>query len=580
MLDSQVLHTLRLLESEEIETLHLFVASPIFQDRYHAEDTRRLFEDLKRFYPAFQGDQLHKENVAKRLFDGRTDPEFDVTRAMGDLMRITRHFINFRYSAVRSDRAQQHKNGTTDPSSAEQLLNDSRQQLALMRFYNERLHNRPTVSEDTPKKEKATPGKRPRRANKFFENIYKLLQKDLEEIKDFSTFEEHEFNEYLYFRYLVQQEKSLFDGRINPGNGDQNLMAAMEELDAFYLFGKLHLLSKLINLEKHKDFSEEEPEVYEKIIRKKNFMLLVCRLIRKADDMKVFINFYLTLLNIRGEKNSGKADILARDFVEQLDKHQKAIPETLFEEFEIQIRNYWTSRFQRTREEEYLLLLHNMQVRQVERLRLNKKGIPASQLTNILFTAFKINKIEWADEVLGLLGPRIMDADAALIHQILIARLRFDQKHYAEAREILPHSINYGALKDMVFYKIAAGIDIKICYEMNCLLDDLPYNMFRATQTKIKRDKSLTPERREQRIRFFPVALTLYRAKDYLRQSPKANVAKSLKEVWEILNDKSKPIVDDDWLLLKWMELAERQQAFLSAFTPTPPFPDFKTESK
>lgn len=577
MLDSQLLHTLRLLEQEEIETLHLFVASPIFQDRYHAEDTRRLFEDVKRFYPFFQDEQLRRETTAKRLFDGRKSPTFDVTRAMTDLMRITRHFINFRYSAVRSSRSQQTQDGSTGQSSAERLLNNSRQQLALMRFYNERLHDRPAAPDNPPKKIKAAPGQKPRHVKNFFENLYSSLQKELKEAQNFSTFEEYEFNEYLYFCYLVQQEKSLFDGRINPGDGDQNLTAAMEELDAFYLFNKLHLLSNLINLEQHRDLSKEEPEVYEKIVKNKNFMLHVCRLIGKTEDMKLIIHLYFQLLAFRTQKDLDKADKLAKDFVKRLDEYRQAIPEMLFEEFEIQVRNYWTSRFQRTRKDEYLLLLHDMQMRQVERMRLNKKGIPASHLTNILFTALKINKIEWADEVLTLLGPRILDAKAELMRPILTTRLLFDQKRYAEAIEVLPHYFIYGELKDMWIYAIAAKLDIKIRYEINCLLDDDYFNMFRATQIRIKRDQTLTPERREQRLRFFPVVIQLYRAKEYLRQSPKANVAKSLKEVWEILHDKSKPIVDDDWLLLKWMELAKQQKTFLLTLAgvapPTSPFP-------
>lgn len=580
MLESQLLHTLRLLEPEEIETLHLFIASPIFHGGHRANDMLAVFEEMKGFYPDFSDTSLTKEKVGEKLFKKRTNPGFDVTRTMADLMSITRHFINFRYSAVRSSRPRQNENGVNDQSIANKVLNDARQQLALMRFYNERLHNRPTVSDESSQKAKTTPGKKPRHVNKFFENLYNKLKNDLEKIEDFSSFEEYEFSEYLYFRYLLEHEKSLFDGLINPTDIDQNFTAVIEELDNFYLFNKLHLLSKLVNLEKHKDFSKDEPDLHEKIVRNKKFMLHVCRLIHKASDMKVFIHLYLTLLNIHTENNKEKADLLAKDLVEMLDKHQQVIPEALLEEFEIQIRSYWSSRYQNSRDEAYLPLVHSMQQRQIERLRLNKKGIPASQLTNILFTAFKLHKAKWAEEVLTLLGARIMDADAALIREILVARLRFEQKRYPEAAEALPHYINYGKLKDVVFYKIAAGIDVKISYETNCLLDDKAADMFHTTQTRIKRDRSLTLERREQRLRFFPLALTLYRAKDYLRQTPKANVANSLKKVWETLHDKSNPIVDSDWLLLKWMELAERQQTFLSKLASTPPFPDFKTGNK
>ncbi|MEO6039145.1 MAG: hypothetical protein ABIQ93_12095, partial [Saprospiraceae bacterium] len=271
----------RLLEPEELETLHLFVASPIFQERYHADDTLRFFEEVKRFYPDFQDASLQKEKMADLLFAGRKNPGFDVTRAMADLMRITRHFINFRYSAVQSSRPRKNKSGLEDQPDAEQILNRSRQQLALMRFYNERLHDRPTLF----KKRKQVPGKKVRHADNFFENLYTGLGEELDQIQDFSAFEQQEFNEFLYFRYLVQHEKSEFDGRIDPFNNDLNLVAAIEELDAFYLFNKLHLLSRFINLEQHINLSEAQPKAYQRIVENKKLMLHICRLIVKTEPI-------------------------------------------------------------------------------------------------------------------------------------------------------------------------------------------------------------------------------------------------------------------------------------------------------
>lgn len=267
--------------------------------------------------------------------------------------------------------------------------------------------------------------------------------------------------------------------------------------------------------------------------------------------MKAFIHLYAALILFRTEKDSVRADLLAKELIQLLETYQLSIPETLLEEFEIHLRNHWTSRYQHTRDEDYPLLLHQLQMRQVERLRYNEKGVPASQLANILFTALKINKGAWAEEVLDWLGPRIMAAQAELIYPILSTRLLFEQERYAVAAKALPHYIIYGELKDMVFYTIAAKLDIKIRYEMNCLLDEEHFNMFRATQVKLKRDRSLTLDRREQRERFFPLVMKLYRAKDYLRHSPKANITKRLQEVQDALNDKSQPVVDADWLQAK-----------------------------
>ncbi len=277
--------------------------------------------------------------------------------------------------------------------------------------------------------------------------------------------------------------------------------------------------------------------------------------------MRAVIHIYVALIGFRTEKDPVKADALAEKFIVLLENEQHSIPESIMEEFEIHLRNHWTARYQQTRQEAYLSLLHQLQRRQVDRLRSNKKGIAARQLTNILFTAFKLGKTEWAAEILTWLGPRIMDAQAELIHPILITHLLFEQKRYDQAAAALPHFINYGELTDALFYAIAAKLDIRIRYETNCLLDEEHFNMFRATQVKLKRDKILTPAKRAQRERFFPLAMKLYRAKDYLRQSPKSDVAKRLQDVWAALADKSQPVVDADWLEDKWLELRQPEGA-------------------
>jgi len=282
MLDSPLLQTLRLLGQEEIDNLHYFVGFPFLQDKFHARDTLRFFEEIKKFQPDFQDDSLRREVIAQTLFQGRTNPARDVDRAMADLFRITRHFINFRYSAVKSSGPRKKKSDVDNPLDIEKLLNDTRQDLAMMRFYNERLHNRPTPPVSSSRS-KPVAGKKIRDPNKYFENLYAGLVNDLEQVKDFSAFEEQEFNEYLFFRYQVQQEKFLFDGLKNPGNNDQNLIATMDELDTFYLFNKLHFLSSFINLEQYLDLSEAYPDDYQRILENKKFMLLICKLINKTD---------------------------------------------------------------------------------------------------------------------------------------------------------------------------------------------------------------------------------------------------------------------------------------------------------
>ncbi|MEO6760354.1 MAG: hypothetical protein ABIO24_12930, partial [Saprospiraceae bacterium] len=444
----------------------------------------------------------------------------------------------------------------TDEQSPEQILLRIRKQLTLMRFYNERLHERPTNQDDPPLKGDSAPGKKGRNPFRFFENLYNRIMIDLGKIKDFSNFKEQEFTDYLYFRYLVQLEKSLFDGFINPADSDQNLMLAMEELDTFYLFSKLHLLGKFINLEKQFRLEEIDPEAYKRASANKDIMILVCKAISEGQVvMKPLIHLLAELISLITERDRQQADLLAKQFGILLDAHSPDIPNALLEEFELHLCNHYTKRFQETRKAAYLLLLHEIHLKQVERFRTSTSGISASQLTNIVFTALKLGLGDWAEETLNLLGQRIIDAKAGLIHSILLAQLLFEQKKFLAASKVLPHFTNYGELKDMNFYVRAAQLDIKICYELNCLLDEKSLSMYKATQIKLKRDTSLILEKSEPLERFFTVVMRLYRAKDYLRQSPNADITKRLQDVWEALTNKNEPVVDADWLEDKWLEL-------------------------
>ncbi len=50
-MDSQLLHTFRFLNQDELETLDLFVASSIFQPKQQGDQTVKLFVEIKKYYP-------------------------------------------------------------------------------------------------------------------------------------------------------------------------------------------------------------------------------------------------------------------------------------------------------------------------------------------------------------------------------------------------------------------------------------------------------------------------------------------------------------------------------------------------
>jgi hypothetical protein len=196
MYASPLLRTLQLLTQEELEALHLFAASPIFNDT-RPDDTLALFEFLKKFYPQFDSPELHRDVAGKRFFPNASNPVGALQRTMAQLMSIVRNFVTFRYAVLRDA---EEPNGSA-------LLHEVQQKLSLMRFYSERLQQANVPA--APSIQIEEKGRKSRKAENFFENLNNQARKELDNCVDFSDFDEHEFADYHQFRFKVEQEKAF-----------------------------------------------------------------------------------------------------------------------------------------------------------------------------------------------------------------------------------------------------------------------------------------------------------------------------------------------------------------------------------
>ena len=79
MHNSPLIRTLQLLRQEEIDTLYLFVQSPVF-NTVRPEETRNLFEFLKNHYPHFNHASLDREQG-----NWRCDPARGRASSTGDV---------------------------------------------------------------------------------------------------------------------------------------------------------------------------------------------------------------------------------------------------------------------------------------------------------------------------------------------------------------------------------------------------------------------------------------------------------------------------------------------------------------
>ena len=129
MHNSPLVRTLQLLRQEELDTLYLFVQSPIF-NIVRLEETLDLFEYLKTYYPLFDHQALHREQAGRHFFPQSKDSVATLHRTMTQLMAIVRKFITFQHWTAIEENAARQK-GSAAPVAAS--MHDTRQRLALMR---------------------------------------------------------------------------------------------------------------------------------------------------------------------------------------------------------------------------------------------------------------------------------------------------------------------------------------------------------------------------------------------------------------------------------------------------------------
>jgi hypothetical protein len=213
---------------------------------------------------------------------------------MAQLMHTVKQFINFRYSAVKEGRmvrGGRKTNVTQDPVA---LLNFARQQLALMRFYSERLVQNPTEAtrqqnnSDTANAaatDKSGKTRRVKKVENYFQSLYQELEEVFEAQEQFSSFEESEFGDYFYYRYLSEQEKAIYESlhEWSAKGGILNLFVASEKLDRFYLLSKLDQMCKLLHLQEMATPFSEGSDEYRRMKTNQKLTLKMAKLLTKND---------------------------------------------------------------------------------------------------------------------------------------------------------------------------------------------------------------------------------------------------------------------------------------------------------
>ncbi|MCS7035888.1 MAG: hypothetical protein NZM41_04415 [Saprospiraceae bacterium] len=567
---------MQLLTPDELEDLEKFVASPIFNEANRFHDTVRLFEYLRAHYPHFSAPELDKSVAGQALFPTRNQPENELERTMAQLMRIVKQFINFRYSAVRGGRAVRSGRKQNVLQGPVSLLNFARQQLALMRFYSERLLQKPADFPRDIVSDPKTEGKKRRvkRAENFFRHLYDELKEALDTPKRFDDFEEYEFNDFYYFRYLAEQEKAIYESlhEWSAQGGFVNLLTATESLDRFYLLSKLDQMCRLLHLQQiAMPFAEDSSE-YRRLMMNQTLTAKMVKLLIKHGyhEEDPSTELYFTLLQMLVKKKPEKTDLLAERFFQLLRQHADLVPVQRFRDFNVMVRSYWARRYRQTRERRFLEQIFLSHQEDLEQMRRNSEDIQSSHFQSILFNAIKLGHLDWAEAFLREFAPRITATpEPQLVADIGYAMLAFARGQYQQAAQHLPHYFLYGATDDPTLYSLAATLDVRIRYELGILFDEESTNMRRATHKRIKENKTLRPERRASILGFYNAAVQLFRQKEKLalRAATPEQIRREVERVWNDLD--VNPVVDSEWLREKCRELLAKLPAQPTKGQPT-----------
>lgn len=549
MYQSPLVRTLQLLSREEFEALHFFVASPIFND-VRPDETFALFEYLRRFYPNFDAPEVHRDLASKHFFPKAANPVGALQRTMAQLMGIIRKFITFRYAVVRDA----YEKGEAAS------LHEIQQKLALMRFYSERLHQQPTPQLNSNPKNSTTEKRKERKTENFFLNLNKQVRDELDSQANFYEFDEYEFIDFQYFRFMVEQEKTLFESTSSLREGDKNLLAATEQLDTFYLLIKLEHICQLLHYQRMAALYEPGSAEHLRFSANVFHSLQIVKLLREHGFLQQpGIALYCAFLDFVTQEDHAEAERLSEYFEQLLEKNSHALTHIRVNTLKAMFRSFWPTRYRETKDKRFLEKIHARQLQQLKQLE-EEDLLPTSFFQNTLFSALKLNNLDWAEGFIQQFSTRLkgLDADQTqLLLDISWAAVDFYKGEFEEAAQKLPHYLTYGASEDIYLYAIAATLDVRIHYEMADLEDDYGHAMMHATSTRIRREDSLPTPRREERLRFFSIAKELYKLKELRMADRKADLTAGLKKVRARLDQET--VVDWEWLEEKWLELSEKK---------------------
>ncbi len=426
MLNNKVIDSLKTLDAEEFKRFGLFLESPFFNTN---PSIVKLYNILRKYYPAFESRYLRKENVFKTLYPGSYYKDGTIRNLLSDLAFLLQRFL------MQSD---------FEKDSNEKYIR-------LLRQLDER------------------------RIDGWFPGILKKLEISIKKGSNIG---------YSYFDLVRQLEERKINYALMRGQQKAICSNILKRSEYFIYNYVIHLLNQIHDLKINEDAYNAKyefnlaKELADKIDFKRVLEVIEATEPDLAEIFKLFLYEGLAFLKIDDDKYYY---VFKKMFFDKLDILNTNTVDSLFTSIEnICIEKIYNGNMKFV--EEQFNIFNERLMRNAYKDETNNFNIYL--LRNIVLTAISNDKIDWLENFIKNYSIEIAAEFREDMENFVSALISFERGAYSDSLNYISRTVDKAEIFKYTFY----SLKLKIFFEINdfdsaeYLLDS--YNHF-VSQNKI-----------------------------------------------------------------------------------------------
>ncbi len=356
-----------------------------------------------------------------------------------------------------------------------------------------------------------------------FESLYKTLVKQQAKTTLFDR-------RTLLYDYLLKEYRHLAITKQNKREQEPQLQALSESMDDLYLFTKLKCLCEMLNFQSFTTTEYHFDAINEAII-----IYLESNWIHASPPVAIYYHVLRCFLD---QKEGGHFEQL----MTLLEKHKHQFTTLELQDINVFARNYCIRQANKGKLEylEKLFVIYKLEIETATIF--DNDIISLYDYNNVVRLSTRLNEIEWLENFIFTYKDAIDPAVKTDIFHFNLARLRFVQKRFNEAKDLLL-KVNQKEL--FLTYDVKTTL-LKTYYELDDIDNDAAFNnLVKNTRRQLANDTRMADVQRENYEYFL----------DFIHQIFKIDSSKSDKIKQLKTNIEASTALDKPWLLEKVNEL-------------------------